>query len=71
MDLLFQKVDLSLQNNGPFIYEGSCFESNKHPGYRPAHVHMEKNTCVLHIKVCNLHAQSCEYMYSKNTTADH
>ena len=59
MNLLFQKVDLSLQNSRPYICEGSSFETTEHPGYGPAHVHMEKNTCALHIKVCNLHVQSC------------
>ena len=64
-------MDLSLQNSRPFIFEGSSFETTEHPGYGPAHVHMEENTCALHIKVYNLHAESCEYIFSKNTRADH
>ena len=34
VDLLFQKVDLSLQNNGPFICEGSSSEPTEPPWLR-------------------------------------
>ena len=33
MDFLFQKVDLSLQNSGPFICEGGSSEPTEPPGY--------------------------------------
>ena len=35
MDLLFQKVYLSLQNSGPFICEGGSFEPTEPPCYGP------------------------------------
>ena len=38
MDLLFQKVDLLLQNSGPFICEGGSSEPTEPPGYGPASV---------------------------------
>ena len=34
MDLLFQKVDLSLQNSGPFICEGGSSEPTEPPWLR-------------------------------------
>ena len=37
MDFLFQKVDLSLQNSGPFICEGGSSEPTEPPWLRTCH----------------------------------
>ena len=42
MDFLFQKMDLSLQNSGPFICEGGSSEPTEPPGYGPASLLLSK-----------------------------
>ena len=53
MDFLFQKVDLSLQNSGPFICEGGSSEPTEPPGYGPVSLYQNSPMGFVNLLVKN------------------
>ena len=60
MDLIFLKVDLSLQDSGPFFGEGGSSEPTESPlatGLSPEALAYECTTTVHRCAIFNLHGQ--------------